>query len=192
MVASSEKLCQKWATLLPMATVTLESGSEWPHGVATSGDEVFEMFGRLGRTPTWVIVDGGALHHSTVLMFKDRNLKKWGVRGAVSVWGQKLDESEALLRHGTLEGLGVALDRVMQRGVAKGLIDRSGRAGLKKVLLRTIFGKIGSRQRCARFPCRRGEKKMITARGCSRGSGSGLTNPDQGKGGTVWRRTTVD
>ena len=119
LVASSEKLCQKWSKLLPMATVTLESGNEWPHGVATSGDEVFEMFGRLGRTPAWVIVDGGALHHSTVLMFQHRNLKKWGVRGAVSVWGQKIDEDEALLRHGTLEGMGVALDKVMQRGMAK-------------------------------------------------------------------------
>jgi hypothetical protein len=97
----------------------MEDGHQWPHGVIACGSSVLDILGRLGRTPSWVIVDGGALHGTTTQAFASRRLKMWAVRGAVSAWGLHVDGEDMLMRHGTMGGFGRVVDKHMQRGLAK-------------------------------------------------------------------------
>ena len=60
------------------------NGKEWPTILISSGNEVVQMLERMSRTPTWLVVDGGALHARSAVAIRARNYKKWGSRGVVS------------------------------------------------------------------------------------------------------------
>ena len=118
-VASDTKLQSKWSAMMSKTTFVEGRGGEWPQGLVCSGNAVQDMLGRLRHTPEWVIVDGGALHGATVQIMKTRHLKKWGVRGTVSVWGTKVERDEILQKHEDLHSMANILERTMQRALAR-------------------------------------------------------------------------
>ena len=68
-----------------------------------TGNDIAEAIGNSARTPEWVIVDGGELHRTSVEVMKARHLKKWGIRGSLSVWGIHVEKDHIPCKHTTVE-----------------------------------------------------------------------------------------
>ena len=74
-----------WGRMVPQWQWATIKEDGWPHCMVGTGNDIAEAIGNSARTPEWVIVDGGELHRTSVEVMKARHLKKWGIRGSLSV-----------------------------------------------------------------------------------------------------------
>jgi hypothetical protein len=99
-------LTRKWASMLPEWTWELlreDDVTGWPLCVVGTGNDIGGIIGNGQRTPEWVIVDGGEFHKTSVRVLEKRHLKKWGIRGSLSVWGVNVERDHELRRYQTVE-----------------------------------------------------------------------------------------
>ena len=102
-VATSYALGEKWKTTLPEWKWTTLEDEKWPLCMVGSGNDVASALAKAERTPEWVIVDGGEFHRRSVQILEARHLKKWGIRGSLSMWGIHIDKDHLPRRHKTVE-----------------------------------------------------------------------------------------
>ena len=91
-VGTTSHMLTKWRQKLPLWHWTACEDEKWPLCVVGSGNDIVETISKGARTPEWVVVDGGELHRTSVEVLKARHLKKWGVRGSLSIWAIHLDK----------------------------------------------------------------------------------------------------
>jgi len=84
-VTTTETLRHKWGALLPQWRWSDIGEEDWPSCIIGKGNEMAKLIGESQRTPEWVVVDGGEFHRTAVNVLKARRLKKWGVRGSLSL-----------------------------------------------------------------------------------------------------------
>jgi hypothetical protein len=116
---TTTRMIDKWSALLQEWDWSPPGTAEWPHCVIGSGTEIAEAISTSVRQPEWVIVDGGELHRRSVDALKTRHLKKWSVRGSLSVWAVHVEKDHVPRRHKTIEKMLERLQASVQARLRK-------------------------------------------------------------------------
>jgi hypothetical protein len=113
----------KWAKFLHLDQVNTSTA---PHILVTQGHTLQEDLHLPLRPPSWIIIDGGCLHNSTVQVLVARGYYKWGVHASVSAWAAHLDDNHTLLQYGTLDSFAAAFLRSIQKDIQKSYFSIGG------------------------------------------------------------------
>ena len=113
----------KWAKFLRLDQVNTSNA---PHILVTQGHTLQEDLHLPLRPPSWIIIDGGCLHNSTVQVLAARGYFKWGVRASVSAWAAHLDDDHTLKQYGTLDSFAAAFLKAIQRDIQKSYFSIGG------------------------------------------------------------------
>jgi hypothetical protein len=118
-VATTTQAKEKWGKLIPAWKWSMVDEEDWAIVIIGCGNDIATAIGGGTRTPEWVIVDGGEFHRSSVITLKTRHLKKWGVRGSLSVWGVHVERDHIPRKHTTVEKMMERLQAAVQTRLRK-------------------------------------------------------------------------
>ncbi len=171
-MASAEEVLNKGTGMLGMCNKATISGQVWPQILISTGNEVVQMLEKMSRTPAWLVVDGGALHARSAVAIRARNYKKWGSRGAVSVWGIHVSRDAALRRYCSVPAMAAVLDKQVQHQLAKAY-SAVGGARFKEGIRDSDFCTTRIMEAMAGVPAEVWGENLGPRTGCSKECGTG-------------------